>query len=763
MFQRNLLFNEIQALQINSELEFEVKDYFAAADALIPSVFKQAGLKTTSVINNKTPALIQTALTRSVALSSFVAVRVSHSPLSKIFFHYGSVDEFTHKYKKLNNIAVPFGSPEDKKLRNIRGFYHRKTDSIHLSPTVNLGHALLFSITRLSSPAFGNFFGYRVSEGVGLHFTNLVLREQGLEPLKPENTQELHCGEDLGGVVGVEMLGKAYFQNHLDLVKHLQNKLSIKPVEIKELAGDALFKSKLLRTARYAAHRAENMVGVGRTDARSVRLWMRSAVAGAHEAHIMGGAGGAKSVKFEIPALNNRDNTFAVNYPNSSADPPLDPLTKYKYRITRTSDRALVGEGSFETSPVSDANTPEKVCIALMSCHQPFSERGSLDPLSARMLRLLPYILKENNVKFVIPCGDQIYADEPGIFSLFGNSYLIRQVVPGKTDIMKCSSDEVRRLYDMRYRTLWSMKQIREMYANYPCYPIMDDHEIKDSWGAQPEHSQPKYSNIMKGALSAFFDYQASGVLPQMPRGSFHYSFSYGNIGVFVMDLRSQRSFNSNSQIYSAQQFGDLNQFLEKNKDKKVLLIVSSVPVFFVPEGLADVGGIVKPTTFNDHWSHPKNIPARNALLQLLYNHRAANPNQLVAIVSGDVHIAHASAIHVQGLAQPWLYEFTSSPITAWEKGKIKTQVRIAPRLLTTSSSNFDFPCGKLGEFCSGRISRLSGVKGASQNPYVDMNIGIIEIRRSGAFSKIKFKLIGASPESEKERPVTYFESDWLE
>jgi alkaline phosphatase D len=490
---------------------------------------------------------------------------------------------------------------------------------------------------------------------------------------------------------------------------------------------------------------------------------MRSANTGQHEVLITGGAGGTKSIKVMIPAGQPGDKTLAVTYPSSTTDTPLAPLTKYKYQIIRTSDRIALGEGSFETSPAGDADTPQKVVIALISCHQPFSNRGVLDPLSSRMLSIVPKVLKENNVKFIIPCGDQIYADDPEIFSLFDNPYLIRQVVPGKTSIYDCTENEVRQIYDRRYRTLWSMKSIRDMYANYPCYPIMDDHEIKNSWGAQPEHSTPRFANIYKGALSAYFDYQASNILPQMPHlpGSFHYNFSYGNIGVFVMDIRSERFSDSRNQLFSQKQLADLSQFLVNNASKKVLFIVSSVPVFFVPDGLADIGVRLRPTTFNDHWSQPNNIPSRNALLNLLYTHRLNHPNQIVAILSGDVHIGNACGIHIQGLNAPLLYQFTSSPLTVNENWSTKTQVRIAPRLATTSSSKFNFPCTQAGEICEGSISKLPGVKGASHNPVVNMNIGLIEVQRSGDVSKLKFKLISYHPTDD--RPVTYFESNWLE
>lgn len=734
------------------ELEFE-------------SILKRSGIKTTTVVDKNTSAKIQSLLQQKTVISPFIANKISQISIPKSFVYYPWDETFTEKYKKLQNIVVPFGSKQEKDLINIRGFFHPATGTVHVRPSANFGLALLLCIQKLSAPGFKGFFGNEVYKGVSHYFTNAVLVEQGLEPLKVENSQaQLNCAEDLAGVVGFAMVGRAYFQNHLDLIKYLKDKLSIGPVSINELTADTLFKSKLLRTAKFASNPAQNLTGVGITGARSVRLWMRSAVAGPHEVQLTGGSGSIKRTKIMIQPGKAGDNTLAVNYPNSPNAPALDPLTKYKYQIVRTGDRALLGEGSFETSPSGDRDTPEKVVIALMSCHQPFTDRGTLDPRSTRMLKILPRVLKENNVKFVISCGDQIYSDNPGAFSIFSNPYLVRQVIPGRTDIMNCRADEVRRLYDMRYRTCWSMKAIREMYANYPCYTIMDDHDIKNSWGTRREHSEPRYSNIYKGALEAYYDYQGSRVLPRMPNlpGSFHYNFSYGNIGVFVMDLRSGRFSLSQRQtrIYGTKQLDDLRKFLLDNANKKVLFIVTSVPVFFVPEWMAHLGSKLTSDTFEDHWSHPGNIPDRDAFLKLLHAHRQANPNQVITILSGDVHIGNACGINLQGSAKPWLYQFTSSPLTVNESSFTKWQVKQAPIFDTTINSGFDFPCGSSGKRCSGRVTHLPGARGASRNPYVDMNIGLIEVQRTGNISKLKFKLVGAHPT--EDRPVTYFESDWL-
>jgi alkaline phosphatase D len=624
------------------------------------------------------------------------------------------------------------------------------------------------TVIKFSSPGFGGFFGGSMAKSVGLYFTNLVLEEQGLDRMKSADPKDqLGNATDLVGVVGPSLVGKAYFQNHSDLINYLTTKLSIGPVRIEELTRDALCKTPLLRTARFASHQFKNMVGVGMTGPGSVRLWMRSEVPGVHELQIKRGSGGARRLRITIPSGQEGDNTAVIPYPEP-AGPSLDPLTRYQYRIIRAADGASVGEGSFETPPGRDGDTPQKVVIGLLSCHQPFTERGTISPEAVRMLHVLPKILRENDVKFILPCGDQMYADEPGLFSLFKNPYLIRQAVPRlkdlkEADILKCTDKEVRRLYDLRYRMFWSMPAIREMYANYPCYPILDDHEIKDSWGNDPKHSGDEYKNVKKGALDAYRDYQASSVLVQQPvlgmreqSGSFHYNFSYGNIGVFVMDIRSQR-YNlapRGRQILSRRQLEDLQRFLHNNRHKKVLLIVSSVPVVFVPGGLAEVGAKLKPNTFFDHWSHSSNRPARDVLLSLLHAHQQANPHQRVALACGDVHIGNAYGIHWRGGNKPRLYQFTSSALTARESRMDYFKIGVGQELAMWAT--VDCPSTPFGGASSARIDHLPGGK----NPFTGPNIGLIEVQRNGDVSNLKFKLIGYHPK--EDRPVTYFESGWL-
>ena len=732
--------------------------------ALPPGALRQASVKTTTRADKKTVSLVQSALEQSQVLRPFIATKLKAISIPKNFVVHGFEETFNQAYLKLNKIIVPFGSEQEKGLLTIRGFYHRPTDSIHVRPSANFGQALRLAINKLSSPAFRSFFGEFLDTGVALYFTNLILREHGLEPLDPENAKgQLDCATDLVGLVGLNMAGNAYVHNHADLVRHLTTNLSIGRVRTEELATDALCKTPLLRTARFASHQVRNMVGVGMTGPGSVRLWMRTDILGIHELQILGGSRATRSVRVDVSAGQAGDNTAVIPYPGSIGHPPLDPLTRYRYRIVRTGDGKPVGEGSFETPPSRDSDTPQKVVIGLLSCHQPFTDRGTISPEADRMLRVLPRILRENDVKFVLPCGDQMYADDPGIFSLFKNPYLIRQVAPGKTNILNCTDKEVRRLYDLRYRIFWSMPAIQNMYANYPCYPTLDDHEIKNSWGNDPKHAGDDYKNVKQGALEAYLDYQASSVLPQKPTlamrkqpGSFHYDFSYGNIGVFVLDIRSQR-YNlppRGRQIFSPAQFNDLRLFLHNNRHKKVLLIVSSVPVVFVPGGLADVGAKLKPDTFLDHWSHSSNRPARDALLSLLHAHQQTHPNQRVALACGDVHIGNAYSIHWRGGNKPRLYQFTSSALTARESRMDYFKIKVGQEVATWTT--VDCPPTPFGGPCSARIDHLPGGK----NPFTGPNIGLIEVQRLGDVSNLKFKLMGYHPR--EDRPVTYFESGYL-
>jgi len=483
----------------------------------------------------------------------------------------------------------------------------------------------------------------------------------------------------------------------------------------------------------FESRQMERMTAVGAVTDTTARIWLRSDLPG--EVSVTVQPKGKPALRQELPVLTtdtDADLTQAVLVNN------LSPLTEYRYEVRRVAGNRLLGKGRFETFPAIDADTPEKVSIALMSCHQPFGDDGKRCEKRMRLLKLTPAILRENDVKFILLAGDQIYSDVPSDRSLFYRHYTKKWNLSAGESIMDWGSPAVRAAFQERYRIFWEMKEVKHLYANYPCYPILDDHEIMDDWGAMDIHSSPKLARIRKGAREAYVDYQGSRAVPrkkQLPP-SFDYSFSYGNIGVFVFDLRSQRRAGKDHRLYGNDQYARFRTFLTRNQHKAVLLIMVSVPVVHLPEWLSDVGAALlgHKVDFPDHWSYHKNRPDRDRLLSTLSRHKKLFPDQKIILVSGDVHLGCAFSLKWPGKGdQPLIYQFTSSAISNRTK-KIFTEFLKAPLGL------------------AGKIKLKGGVKVKTrlldpvedlENPFGGLNIGMIDVHRNGRSASINLRLIG--------------------
>lgn len=477
----------------------------------------------------------------------------------------------------------------------------------------------------------------------------------------------------------------------------------------------------------------KRMTAVGDVGPTYARLWMRSDLPGEFSVIVL--PKGSPKLQKEYPLLINDTSTDLTQTIIIS---DLQPLTEYRYEVRRVADDRLIGKGRFETFPAGDEDIPDKISIALMSCHQPFNDDNDLSPRRMRLLYLLEKVLKEHDVKFILLAGDQIYSDVPADRSLFYRHYTKKWKQPSGESILDWGAMTVRAAYQERYRIFWAMKEVQHFYANYPCYPILDDHEIVDDWGSKEVHATRKFQQIRSGAREAYFDYQGSRVMSRRKKlsPSFHYSFSYGNIGIFVLDLRSQRRGGPQGQLFSPSQLNDFKRFLDENQNKQVLLIMASVPVVHLPEWLSDLGAALIGYTvdFPDHWSYKKNRPDRDRFLKLIYQHQLSNPGQKVILVSGDVHIGCAFKIEWQGPGrQPTLYQFTSSAVSNRMK-KDKTEISKLPLKLTKEI--------ELSGGLKANTRLLTPIK-KSLNPFGGLNVGIIEVRKSHNESNVTLKLVG--------------------
>ncbi|WP_164019233.1 alkaline phosphatase D family protein [Pyxidicoccus trucidator] len=501
-------------------------------------------------------------------------------------------------------------------------------------------------------------------------------------------------------------------------------------------------------------------VAVGAVGPDSVRLWLRSDEPGPHRLEVwpLEGEGPRRSVSWRCAPASDADGTSTLLYPHDfPGEPPLLPLRRHGFRITREPEGVLVGEGRFETLPARPEDTPAAFTFGLLSCHQPFLPSGEVRPLSVAMLEAARHALESHDARFLLLGGDQLYVDEPPSLSLFSPGYFRQVAPPGRARLLDCSAEEVRRLYQFRYRQFLELDGWRALHADFATWPMLDDHEVVNNWGAEPEHSGPEWQRLSEGARAAYHDYQSARVLGPSagaPPDTFDFSFDYGNTGFFAMDLRSQRRGGEHPRVYSPEQLARLSSWLDAHRDSRVVFLMLSVPMVYVASW-ASVGISLLRShrgDARDRWTHPWNLRDRDRLLGLLLAHQRRCPGQRVVLLSGDVHLGCAFAIDWLGDSGGTMYQFTSSAVTHLRRG---FSAWAAGHLLRTELLL------KLEDGPAARLVRMDGVGDADRNPYSGLNVGVVEVHDRGAHSTVRFKLVGQDPRH-PDHPVTVFDTGEL-
>jgi hypothetical protein len=162
---------------------------------------------------------------------------------------------------------------------------------------------------------------------------------------------------------------------------------------------------------------------------------------------------------------------------------------------------------------------------------------------------------------FMIHCGDQIYYD-------------VDFPAP-----LKRVQDYLKRVQD--YRRNYVQSWLKDEHAvqvlrSFPHYMTLDDHEIFDNFGTDPEEAETEQT-LLKPALRAYHEYVGSRQpsAPERPE-SLYYQFAHGTTRFFVLDTRTERSVKDNRIIGDAQ-LEALEAWL-KDTNKDLRFIVSSVP-----------------------------------------------------------------------------------------------------------------------------------------------------------------------------------------
>jgi hypothetical protein len=194
-----------------------------------------------TAVAKDTAAFVEALIKTSKFLRPFLQGKIAKISLSTGFKIYDTRAQFEKKDQELSGGEVkPMTGASEANQPRTYGFYHRRTDSIHLSPDAKFGHALHEGIHKFSAPAVQNVFGVFLNEGFTQHFADVVQDERSMGGF-PQHAykEQLACARIVRHWVNNDdrLLARAYFQaNAIEVREAVLRKLGIQGAELIKLA-----------------------------------------------------------------------------------------------------------------------------------------------------------------------------------------------------------------------------------------------------------------------------------------------------------------------------------------------------------------------------------------------------------------------------------------------------------------------------------------------------------------------------------------------
>ncbi len=404
---------------------------------------------------------------------------------------------------------------------------------------------------------------------------------------------------------------------------------------------------------------------------------------------------GGSSISADVPYKEGQDGTRTVTLSG------LDPDTQYHYALLIDKKLVLPNKEfpqlSFRTFPDPDSKG-EDFCFAFGSCLNPY-DRTDPDKVFANLLTAEG----KPDPRFFLMIGDNIYVDE-----YYKKHYLAK----GQPD----AHQGLQQLYRGAYKEAWKHPTFRRALMNTPTFMIFDDHEFWNNWGNDPAHQSDR--DGFPAALRAYREYQDShnpgaGERHGDQSGSYYYTFSYGDVGFFVLDCRTRRNPTATpfrTMLGSEQREALTSWLIDNNEHFRLKFIVSSVPITFItfPPWFVNLLHV----DLGDQWL---GYPAeRRTLFQIIKQRNITG----VHFLSGDIHLGQGVVIKPKDGAGPTVYSYTASPLAntfellpsdkapAWASalagGLIGAAIVLILRLLFPQPS---IPVGLFGGFFLGAVA----------------------------------------------------------
>ncbi len=277
--------------------------------------------------------------------------------------------------------------------------------------------------------------------------------------------------------------------------------------------------------------------------------------------------------------------------------------------------------------------------------------------------------------------GDQVYAD--GVWQAhpsLAEWWDLPTRRKGDVPFDEAMAGATVRFYADLYTGLWRQPEVAAVLASTPSIMMWDDHDIFDGYGSHPDaiRNTPVYQGVFAVARRHFALFQLGSNLDDLPDsvwgrglGNFTQGFVCDGLGILSLDLRSEREPKS---VLGARTWAEMPVWLDRFAGCRHLLVMSSVPVAFPSlrwmERLINFlpGQAHYEDDLRDQWTSPAHRDQHRRLLGLLGDH-AVSQDCRVAVLSGEVHLAHAGIMRTRGHT---IWQLTSSgivhppPPTAW-------------------------------------------------------------------------------------------------
>ncbi|MBK8210715.1 MAG: alkaline phosphatase family protein [Rhodospirillales bacterium] len=318
--------------------------------------------------------------------------------------------------------------------------------------------------------------------------------------------------------------------------------------------------------------------------------------------------------------------------------------------------------------------------IAYASCNG-FSEPGNMRRTEDKNVSWKSLANEQARLPFhlLLLGGDQIYADQlwaeiPALRRFNGRPRAERLTTRAGPGLVRA----LETFYVETYCRRFTPEPIAAALASIPTLMMWDDHDIFDGWGSYSEEEQAcdVFQAVFAAARSCFSLFQLQNdpdapTWPALPgQGGFNTLLRIGEIGLLVLDLRSERTLH---QVLAPSTWDVVFAALDGTHGLRHLLVMSSIPVVHPDLSFAGQTLDLLPgeqdleDDLHDQWSSYDHRTERLRLLHRLLDF-AEREGTRVTILSGDVHVAGLGVVQSTRRPVRWLNanvinQLTCSPV----------------------------------------------------------------------------------------------------